>query len=323
MLRIADAAVEFAVGRGRAAHAHVEPGLTIDVTGHACRPALRLEWAAPRDLALTAGTNVLAYVRIETSWEEVTWLAAHPSPGVLDPIAATSFRSVAGGAEDHGWWRAWMVRYLGSLEASPVSPLYDGRWAMARVPYRASSDAPFYPRDPRMGMALAPPPAHRAERVVAPMRLRHDDWLAGWSDDPVPRGVLWPLRPASPSTAGRIKAWRKHAARATLPPIVLLYVSVLGAYVVCDGHDRLHAALLEGVPPPLLAFWPVGRSALPATRAYRFPGGYPAWTGAVQALLRAWPDVDAAARAWLLDGVSSPVPPAPAERAPRRRKAYR
>ncbi|AKQ63824.1 hypothetical protein A176_000736 [Myxococcus hansupus] len=38
--------------------------------------------------------------------------------------------------------------------------------------------------------------------------------------------------------------------------MLLFFVDILAKWVVLDGHDRLHAALLEGVTPPLLGLWP-------------------------------------------------------------------
>ncbi|WP_225412307.1 hypothetical protein [Stigmatella hybrida] len=53
-----------------------------------------------------------------------------------------------------------------------------------------------------------------------------------------------------------MKSWRKRARDGTLPPVLLLFVDILAKWGVLDGHDRLHAALLEGVEPPLLGLWP-------------------------------------------------------------------
>jgi hypothetical protein len=53
-----------------------------------------------------------------------------------------------------------------------------------------------------------------------------------------------------------VKSWRKRARDGTLPPALLLYVDILEKWLVLDGHDRVHAALLEGVEPPLLGLWP-------------------------------------------------------------------
>jgi hypothetical protein len=70
------------------------------------------------------------------------------------------------------------------------------------------------------------------------------------------------LRAPSPASDGRVKAFRKLARDHTLPPVVLWYVTGLQRYIVIDGHERLHAALLEGIAPRCLAV--LDLSAAPA-----------------------------------------------------------
>ncbi|WP_244239437.1 hypothetical protein [Corallococcus carmarthensis] len=66
-----------------------------------------------------------------------------------------------------------------------------------------------------------------------------------------------PLRAPAPENDSRVKAWRKHARDGTLPPVLLTYFTLVERWLVVDGHDRLHAALLEGREPPLLGLWSV------------------------------------------------------------------
>ncbi len=47
--------------------------------------------------------------------------------------------------------------------------------------------------------------------------------------------------------------WRKRARRGTLPPVLLWEIPTLHTSLVLDGHDRLHAAMLEGVEADFLA----------------------------------------------------------------------
>jgi hypothetical protein len=61
-----------------------------------------------------------------------------------------------------------------------------------------------------------------------------------------------PTRPFSPSSAARVKMWRKYAKQGELPPVLAWYVSGLDSYIILDGHDRLHAALIEAVEFPVL-----------------------------------------------------------------------
>ena len=78
-------------------------------------------------------------------------------------------------------------------------------------------------------------------------------------------GAVMPLRAPSSEEDGRVKSWRKRARDGTLPPALLLFVDLLGKWLVMDGHDRIHAALLEGVVPPLVGLWPVHEDVLPAS----------------------------------------------------------
>jgi len=48
----------------------------------------------------------------------------------------------------------------------------------------------------------------------------------------------------------------QRARDGTLPPVLALYLQVLGKYLILDGHDRAHAALIEGIDPPLCVLWP-------------------------------------------------------------------
>ncbi|WP_223643448.1 hypothetical protein [Corallococcus sp. EGB] len=77
------------------------------------------------------------------------------------------------------------------------------------------------------------------------------------------------LRATSIEGDGRVKAWRKHARDGTLPPVLLLYFALVQKWLVVDGHDRLHAALLEGREPPLLGLWSVFEKPVPEDEGTR------------------------------------------------------
>ena len=181
-----------------------------------------------------------------------------------------------------------MTKILCSLDESVTSPLFDGPWLCAPIAYGAAADAKPYPKIPSDGLRSPPPLAHSAERTLSGAMLTYEDWCAGWGEC-VNMGRLWPLRLPSQADDGRIKAWRKSARAGTLPPAVLLYVSVIGAYLVLDGHDRIHAAVLEDVPPPLIAIWPARELAKapprPITRAWPMAGGVDAWRREIAAQL--------------------------------------
>lgn len=125
--------------------------------------------------------------------------------------------------------RYWARHYAKWLSESPSSPLHEGDWMLAPR-MRWQEGATLASRD------LDGILAHEAREYVA------------WDHHVHPL----PLREMSPADSGRVKAWCKLARRGTLPPILLQWISGLVAYVVLDGHDRLLAAKLEGVPAPFL-----------------------------------------------------------------------
>jgi hypothetical protein len=108
---------------------------------------------------------------------------------------------------------------------------------------------------------------HSLEGVLRFERFWVEDWTAYGppSEEGMFQGAVVPLRAPSPSEDGRVKSWRKRAREGTLPPALLLYVDLLGKWLVLDGHDRVHAALLEGIAPPLLGLWPVHEEVLPSS----------------------------------------------------------
>jgi hypothetical protein len=59
-------------------------------------------------------------------------------------------------------------------------------------------------------------------------------------------------RPLSDANDGRVKMWRKRAREGRLPPLLTWWCRGLYAHVLLDGHDRVHAALLEGITPDVI-----------------------------------------------------------------------
>ncbi len=167
-----------------------------------------------------------------------------------------------------------------------------------------------YPTDPSDGLAGPPPLAHGLARAAAGVAFAaRDDWTCGWGDVETPMGTVWPLQGPSPADEGRLAWLRKRARDATLPPVLLLYVSALGSYVLLDGHLRLRAALVEGVPPPLLALYPARPDARGALIASLVEAGsrlhHAAGVAAVEERLRQTTSCEALGartRAWPMPG---------------------
>ena len=118
----------------------------------------------------------------------------------------------------------WAHEFATALQGS--GPLYAGRWVLAGGR-----------RDVR------PPP-----------ETGWVDWFSG------PRPVV-PLREPGTAGASRVKAYRKQARDGSLPPVLVWWVSGLDCAVVLDGHDRLAAALAEGVRPQVWELMAVQEAA--------------------------------------------------------------
>ena len=190
------------------------------------RPPFRLEvgtqWTSEgRFIAGRLGTNstTFAHLRIDDWWEWVAVVSAGPAaPRVLPPIAARDRRP------------DWRRRFVEMLAESADSPLYAGEWWIGS-----------------------------AEEWSGPVRLEPSTLLTAQAARLVERsnGQVFALRSFGPSTGRRVGFWRKQIRAGHHPPTLLLYIAPLSMFAILDGHDRLHAAALEGVDPPLLVLSPL------------------------------------------------------------------
>lgn len=246
------------------------PGLLLDVPREgpwARRPALHFEAAPGYRLRLSSGGQPLLWVRVDGYWDQCGFLRGVTSaPWGLPSLSAAEVREVTHASDTLPWWEAWMWR-LGRALARPDHPvLHAGRWCLR--PVRAIRPAveayryPISPMDWRFGQQPSAP--HSLEGVLRFERFWVEDWAPYGlpSEEGMFQGAVVPLREPSPAEDGRVKSWRKFARAGALPPALLLYVDLLGKWLVIDGHDRIHAALLEGGAPPLLGLWPVHEQVL-------------------------------------------------------------
>lgn len=234
------------------------PGLLLDIPREGPwlqRPSLHFEVASAYRLRLTSGGQPLLWVRIDSYWDQCGFLRGTSSaPWGLPPVSAAALREVTHEPGTDRWWEAWTWRLGRVLSESSHPLLYAGRWCLRPVRAIGAPQATRYPVSPMEwggGEELAAP--HSLEGICRFETF----WTEGWGYQDVNQGAVLPLRAASPEDDGRVKSWRKRARDGTLPPALLLYVDLMAKWLVLDGHDRLHAALLEGVTPPLLGLWPV------------------------------------------------------------------
>jgi hypothetical protein len=149
-----------------------------------------------------------------------------------------------------------------ALVDAPATVLHAGQWCLRPVRAISADKALRHPVSPMEWEFCQPPaPPHSLDAVLRFPPAWTENW---WEVLPEQkRGAVLPLRAPSSEDDGRVKSWRKRAKDGTLPPALLLYVDILAKWLVLDGHDRLHAALLEGVEPPLLGLWPSVEEARP------------------------------------------------------------
>lgn len=178
----------------------------------------------------------LAWARVQEGWRGIAWARAEPSAtlGLVPPITAANAR----GTEPE----KWPLRFGEALAASSLGPT---TWALVPL-------APL--RDPYDRDALGAPEAPVARGLVSALEVPAAVALSFGLHG---SGRVLPLRTASPPESARVKAWRKHARDGTLPPVLLLWLSMLDVWVALDGHDRLLAARLEGMRPEALGLFAV------------------------------------------------------------------
>jgi hypothetical protein len=194
-------------------------GLEVEVDAPA-QPTLMVRAGRGGRIQLSGPAGVVATARVrDDHWGTVTEVV-RPAPRALPPITAASARATEGAPA----WARWLAREL--LGAS-VSPLHAGTWHILR------------------GAADVPYARHVEHWARVPEQQAMDEQRWDFTLVAPPLAV----RPLPPTDAPRVKAWRRAAREGVLPPIFLWYVSGLDRHVILDGHERLVAALAEGVTP--------------------------------------------------------------------------
>jgi hypothetical protein len=216
-----------AVGVSRPSLSFVDDAVRVDVAHDPLAQArLRIGSARGGWIRLSLDGRTLACARHELEWQGLAWLRLGEAdgPGVLPPITSAQAR-----ATPFARWTARLAQMLFAEDEQPLLPA--GTYALA--PIDASNVSGLRDVERPLGppfRMLGPPTLHLQPRAL---RLT-------WSWRPSTQANVFALREASPSSASRVKSWRKHARDGTLPPALLAWISALDGYVVLDGHDRLH-----------------------------------------------------------------------------------
>ncbi|MEI8256824.1 MAG: hypothetical protein WCJ30_14210 [Deltaproteobacteria bacterium] len=216
-------------------HPEAEPhrwsGLEFELGADASRgpPALHVEYAFGRMFRVRHGARSCFLARLDARYAGLWWARPDESPGslaVLPPIRAEQARAHAGDL------RRWAWTFHDALSASPAVVLYPGTWRI-EPPRGTEPSLGWYPVVRRLSECLS-------------ASSGYSKWSLNGSGD------VFALRAPSPPDAARVNAWRKSAREGTLPPLLLFFVSGMDSWLLIDGHDRLQAALLEGVTPAVL-----------------------------------------------------------------------
>ncbi|WP_163993707.1 hypothetical protein [Pyxidicoccus caerfyrddinensis] len=250
------------------------PGLLLDVPHEGRwrqRPSLHIEATAHHLLRVTSGGQPLLWMRIDDWWDDGAFLRGPaPTPWRLPSFTSAEARGMPHAPATVEWWTSWAHRFVRELERADASILHAGLWGLRPLLPVPASKAASYPCIPtsRSGGPLDPPHSLEEALRFEPFWWEPWDWRMPDRYE-VRSGAVLSLRQPSPPDDGRVKAWRKHARDGTLPPVLLLYFQLAGKWLVVDGHDRLHAALLEGLAPPLLGLWPVQERPVPDNPHWR------------------------------------------------------
>ena len=223
-------------------------GLLLSVTDEN-KPTLRLQSALGGRTKLSTEQQTLFWAKIQSGYSGVDlWRTLPVSQDIkLIPHIHSSDIQVQqhfSPLERRQYWAKWFVR---ALAESPLSPLYNGLWALE---YSDTSENCTY--DPHRGLLrhwsnLKENPSETSEFLSAD--ILDIDWAMCGNGSII--NLFAP--PTDMKHSGRLKWWRKVARDdGKLPPLLLWYVSSLDAFILLDGHDRLYASLLSNVQPEFL-----------------------------------------------------------------------
>lgn len=220
------------------------------------KPRWRLHAARERTtrdaiLSVTLGDDTLAWIRIDSWWDEMYLLKAapgSPSPSPLPSITSPQIervrREVSSSLEPapRAWRMAWTRFFAQQFGVARYHMLWEGRWLLTPT-------TDYNGQLARQGVSQL---AQYIEELAAPcfeVFNREMPWP-------------WPLRMSSDPESARVSWWRKVARRGDLPPVVCMRVDPLLADVIIDGHDRMLAALLEGKDPDIIRLESISQRVL-------------------------------------------------------------
>ena len=222
-------------------------------------PVFEMQSGHNERMALLANSEALFWATVLKDHSGV-WLvfnAEHPAQRrLLPPISSFEVESASRVSKKHrlSYWCRYFAR---QLMAAPASLLSSGRWLLRPMegvkptaPYVLNKQIPVKQwrfETPRTSPDISVFWSLYSEDIPDlqnPEKVIFVDWWGGGNQ-------LLPRYPVA-SDCGRVKWWRKKCREGTLPPILLWFISGLASFVILDGHERMQAALAEGIPPQFL-----------------------------------------------------------------------
>jgi hypothetical protein len=219
------------------------------------RPAIHLQGASGGFLRLVGPDGPLLWGLVESGWWSVDVVRAPSRLHALPPIRVDEAERAPGSASSHDFVSWWTRTFATQLCASSSTPLARGRQSLL-APMSSVDSAP--PGQIEDWQRRRWQPITLRKEDLETLGSQREDFELDW--DHYYLGLLL-TRPLSDESDGRVKSWRKRARDKCLPPIVVWWCRGLYAHVLLDGHDRLHAALLEGVSPDIIVLADVSAHA--------------------------------------------------------------
>ena len=210
------------------------------------KPMLRLHTALGAKMKLQADAQTLFWAHISDGYYGVNVLRTLPQSehvNLLPHIHSADLMQTKhlDKTEQAKYWAKFFVK---ALQNAPLSPLYGGLWALDFCFLSKQYDQPLWLNRDHSKWCVT-----KAEDTQ--LLAAHDvyiDW-AGCGNSNI---INLFAQHAKPENVDRIKWWLKVAKEQALPPLLLWCISALDAYVLLDGHDRLQAALINGIAPTCL-----------------------------------------------------------------------
>ena len=206
-------------------------------TGDPARPPLHLQAAGGGYLRLMSSSGPVLWGRVDPGWYGVDIVRAKDATiRVLPPLRGKDIDCAPGSAGSVRFVNWWTRQYASLLCTASNTPLAQGRCFL-----------------------FAPDRIELRRQHLELFVEQREEFALSWDGNYAP---LLLLRPLSDADDGRVKMWRKRARDKMLPPLVTWWCHGLYSHVLLDGHDRVHAALLEGARPDVIVL----ANAIPRAR---------------------------------------------------------